>query len=433
MTRILVIEDDASFNILLKTWFGKNGYKADGAFSGEEALKLLKSHVYDLVLCDLRLPDTTGIDLLKTIKQEHSASEVIIMTGYADVHTAVSSIKLGAWDYIEKPVDIQQLRQKIDDLVASKADKAPVEKTVYIQGESPASKKLYEHILLVAPTRLSVLITGESGTGKEYVANEVHRHSRMKDGPFVAVDCGAIPKDLAASELFGHVKGAFTSAVSDKKGAFELAHGGTLFLDEIGNLNPDVQMQLLRALQEGVIKPVGGTRDIAVNIRVLSATNIDLTKAIEENRFREDLYHRINEFPLQVPKLRERGKDILLFARHFLIGANQLMNKQVQGFSPEVEAQLLAYPWYGNLRELKNVINRAVLLCSGERIETDDLQGDFSTPQNVSPGLSLKQRHEIQLIQETLAACDGNRSLAAKLLGVDRKTLYNKLRRYGLE
>lgn len=433
MAKILIIEDDAAFNILLRTWLIKNGYKAEGVFSGSEAKKYIKAHPYDIILSDLRLPDTDGIALLKWIKENSPESVVFIMTSYADVYTAVAAIKLGATDYLEKPVDTRDLLKKIEEALQVK-NVSHAHKSVFIVGESPASKKLYEHLMLVAPTMLSVLITGESGTGKEYVANHIHRNSRQSQGPFIAVDCGAIPKDLAASELFGHVKGAFTSAIDDKKGAFELADGGTLFLDEIGNLNPDVQMQLLRALQEGIIKPVGGTKEIKVNIRTLVATNIDLTTAIAENRFREDLYHRINEFQLHVPMLRDRGRDILLFARHFLDNANRVMNKNVKGFSKEVEDKFLSYPWGGNLREMKNVITRAVLLCNTSRIEPENLPETFfsSSPDAVSL-LPLKEQHEIKLIEEALRACDYNRTFTARLLGMDRKTLYNKMKRYGIE
>ena len=434
MVKILVIEDDAAFNVLLKTWLAKSGFKADGVLSGGEAMKALQAQVYDIVLSDLRLPDTDGLSLLKWIKETSPDSAVFIMTGYADIQTAVQAMKLGALDYLEKPVDPLLLKQKIEEVLRSK-DRVH-ERIPFIKGDSPASQKLYDYIMLVAPTLLSVLISGDSGTGKEYVANHIHQNSPRRNGPFVAVDCGAIPKDLASSELFGHLKGSFTSAINDKKGAFEMADGGTLFLDEIGNLSPDVQMQLLRALQEGVIKPVGSSRTVEVNIRIITATNVDLTQSIAQGRFREDLYHRINEFQLHMPRLQDRGADILLFANHFLEYANRQMNKHIEGFTQQAEQLFMSYTWRGNLRELRNVVKRTVLLAPGPKITPADLPEEMQTlrwmpePQAVQ---TLKEQHERQMIAEALVRTRNNRTKAARLLGVDRKTLYNKMKLYNLE
>jgi len=326
------------------------------------------------------------------------------------------------------------LKEKIDEILRKKD--RPHERIPFIKGESPASLKMYDYMMLVAPTLLSVLIWGESGTGKEYVANHIHQNSSRRDGPFVALDCGAIPRDLASSELFGHLKGSFTSAISDKKGAFEMADGGTLFLDEVGNLSHDVQMQLLRALQEGVIKPVGSARIIEVNIRIITATNVDLKQMIEQGKFREDLYHRINEFQLHIPRLQERGQDVMLFARHFLEYANRQMNRKITGFSPGAEQLMMAYNWRGNLRELLNMVKRTVLLSEGPEIQATDLPEEIRGFQSLREGQdaqTLKEQHERQMITEALARTRNNRTRAARLLGIDRKTLYNKMKLYNLE
>lgn len=444
MVKILIIEDDAAFNALLKTWLSKAGYKAESVLSAGEAMKTIQARVYDIVLLDLRLPDTEGLTLLKWIREISPDSVVFMMTGYADIHTAVQAIRLGAADYLEKPVDPVMLKEKIEEVIKKKD--RPYERIPFIKGESEVSVKLYEHMMLVAPTFLSVLISGASGTGKEYVANQIHQNSLRKEGPFVALDCGAIPRDLAGSELFGHLKGSFTGAIGDKKGAFEMADGGTLFLDEVGNLSADVQMQLLRALQEGVIKPVGSSGVIEVNIRIITATNVDLKDMIEQGRFREDLYHRINEFQLHMPLLKDRGRDVLLFAGHFLEYANRQMNKSIEGFAPETQELLLAYDWRGNLRELLNVVKRTVLLSEGPLVQAADLPEEIrnlplrETTSGIAPGQAegqdaqtLKEQHERQMITQALARTKNNRTRAARLLGIDRKTLYNKMKLYNME
>ena len=403
----------------IKIFFTKAGFRAEGVLSAGEAMKAVQGQVYDIVLSDLRLPDTDGLTLLKWIRETSPNSAVFIMTGYADIQTAVQAIRLGAADYLEKPVDPVILREKIDEVLRKKD--RPHERIPFIKGESPASLKMYDYMMLVAPTLLSVLISGESGTGKEYVANHIHQN---------------IPRDLASSELFGHLKGSFTSAISDKKGAFEMADGGTLFLDEVGNLSHDVQMQLLRALQEGVIKPVGSSRIIEVNIRIITATNVDLKQMIEQGRFREDLYHRINEFQLHIPRLQERGQDVMLFARHFLEYANRQMNRKITGFTPGAEQLMMAYSWRGNLRELLNVVKRTVLLSEGPEIQATDLPEEVRGFQSVREGQdahTLKEQHERQMITDALARTRNNRTRAARLLGIDRKTLYNKMKLYNLE
>ena len=316
MAKILLVDDDTTFCLMLKTWLTKRGFEVENAFSCREALAKLKGTKYDVVLTDLRLPDEDGIYLLKNIKASTPEVQVILMTGYADIQTAVLAMKLGAFDYVAKPVIPDEILKKIQDTLEQTAVPEQKKRTKkpqsvpYIKGTSLEADKLYEYIRLVAPTMMTVLITGESGSGKEYIARLIHAQSNRKEAPFIAVDCGAIPKDLAASEFFGHVKGAFTGAVNDKTGYFVAASGGTIFLDEIGNLSYDVQVQLLRALEERKVKPVGSDKEIAFDVRIISATNENLTKAVAEGNFREDLYHRLNEFSLKALSLRERKEDI---------------------------------------------------------------------------------------------------------------------------
>lgn len=339
---ILIVEDDLTFATMLKTWLGKKGFSVDTASSNARARKQLDAQPYDLVLSDLRLPDQDGIFLLSWMKEQKYNIPLIIMTGYADIQSAVQAIKHGASDYISKPIQPDELLKKINEALQNKALPTPVgieKNTVapkasknkavpqsatvppsnFLEGESEAARQLYNYVGLVAPTPMSVLINGASGTGKEYVAHRIHQLSKRADKPFIAIDCGSIPKELAASEFFGHVKGSFTGALNDKTGAFVEANGGTLFLDEIGNLSYEVQIQLLRALQERRIRPVGSNKEIEVDVRLVSATNENLQQAIEKGNFREDLYHRINEFTLRMPALKERQEDILLFANFFWI------------------------------------------------------------------------------------------------------------------
>lgn len=431
MEKILIVEDDNSFGHMLKIWLARKGYEVDLVSSIAGAKEMITQHKYNLVISDLRLPDSDGILLLQWITENTPSLSVILMTSYADIHSAVSAIKLGAFDYLEKPINHEELSGKI--AAALKNQTKTVTKTSdnnFIKGEDECSKKLYEHMLLIAPTNMSVLITGESGTGKEYVAKFIHRQSKRSDKPFVAVDCGAISKELGVSEFFGHVKGAFTSAVSDKKGVFQEANGGTIFLDEIGNLSMEIQMQLLRALQERKFRPVGSSKEISVDVRVLTATNEDLTKAISEGRFREDLYHRVNEFSLKVPSLRERGSDIMVFADTFLQQACEELEKDITGFSIEVERLFENYSWSGNLRQMRNIVKRSVLFCRSSTIEVKDLPEEMTLFEiSVTP---LKRTDERQLIIDALARCNNNKSKVAKLLQIDRKTLYNKLKLFDI-
>lgn len=457
MRHILIVEDDIAFGTMLQTWLRRKGFEVDKATSVGAAVKLLVDmKSVDLVLSDLRLPDHDGLRLLAWMHEHSINAPFIVMTNYAEVQNAVLAMKSGAADYIAKPVQPDILLQKINDAMEqntqqsnatiqnSTTQNAPTAhnsklKTQnseaaprYIEGKSEASRQLYSYVELVAPTPMSVLILGASGTGKEYVAHRIHDLSQRHDRPFFALDCGAIPRDVAASEFFGHKKGAFTGADADKRGAFEIANGGTLFLDEVGNLSYEVQVQLLRALQERRIRPVGGTKEIEIDIRLVCATNENLEEAVSEGRFREDLYHRINEFTIYMPKLSERGSDLFLFADLFIRHANEELNRTVEGFDSGAAEMLASHSWPGNLRELNNVVKRAVLLTRGSQITTAELtqaMGQIRTD-NV---LQLHDEDtERQRIITALQQTNGNKAKAARLLGVDRKTIYNKIEKLGI-
>ena len=457
MRHILIVEDDIAFGTMLQTWLRRKGFEVDKATSVGAAVKLLVDmKSVDLVLSDLRLPDHDGLRLLAWMHEHSINAPFIVMTNYAEVQNAVLAMKSGAADYIAKPVQPDILLQKINDAMEqntqqanatiqnSTTQNAPTAhnsklKTQnseaaprYIEGKSEASRQLYSYVELVAPTPMSVLILGASGTGKEYVAHRIHDLSQRRDRPFFALDCGAIPRDVAASEFFGHKKGAFTGADADKRGAFEIANGGTLFLDEVGNLSYEVQVQLLRALQERRIRPVGGTKEIDIDIRLVCATNENLEEAVSEGRFREDLYHRINEFTIYMPKLSERGSDLFLFADLFIRHANEELNRNVEGFDSGAAEMLASHSWPGNLRELNNVVKRAVLLTRGSQITTAELtlaMGQIRTD-NV---LQLHDEDtERQRIITALQQTNGNKAKAARLLGVDRKTIYNKIEKLGI-
>ena len=471
MQHILIVEDDIAFGTMLQTWLRRKGFEVEKATSVGAAVKLLTGTFgkeVDLVLSDLRLPDHDGLRLLAWMHEHDINAPFIVMTNYAEVQNAVLAMKSGAADYIAKPVQPDILLQKIKDAMEQNAQQAsstiqnsttqnaptahnsklktqnscsgkrlyePSAKLTaprHIEGKSEASRQLYSYVELVAPTPMSVLILGASGTGKEYVAHRIHDLSARADKPFFALDCGAIPRDVAASEFFGHKKGAFTGADTDKRGAFEMANVGTLFLDEVGNLSYEVQVQLLRALQERRIRPVGGTQEIPIDIRLVCATNENLEEAVGEGRFREDLYHRINEFTIYMPKLSERGSDLFLFAELFIRHANEELNRTVEGFDSEAAELLASHSWPGNLRELNNVVKRAVLLTRGNKITTVELtqaMGQIRTD-NV---LQLHDEDtERQRIITALQQTNGNKAKAARLLGVDRKTIYNKIEKLGI-
>ena len=438
MLSILIVEDDITFSLMLTTWLGKKGFVRSSS-SVSDAKRRLGEEAFDLVISDLRLPDSDGIDLLKWLKNTHPSLPLIMMTSYAEIQTAVQAMKLGAADYIAKPLNPDELLGKIKELVHVE-EKAPTRVPVssapdlYIEGQSQAARQLYEHVRLVAPTDMSVLVTGASGTGKEYIARRIHEQSNRSKAPFVAVDCGAIPKELSASEFFGHVKGSFTGAIENKTGAFVAAQGGTIFLDEIGNLTYEVQVQLLRALQERKVKPIGSNQEIAINVRLISATNENLRQAIEKGDFREDLYHRINEFTIRIPDLKERKEDLLLFANHFLDLANSELQKDIIGFDNDTMQLFQSYSWPGNLRQMKNVIKYATLLATGRYITRKELPEELTENLSSHTNIQLKNvEHERDLIRKALQECGNNKTRAAQLLGIDRKTLYNKLKIYQLD
>lgn len=439
MPFILIIEDDITFSLMLSTWLKKKGFKVETVASVADAKLKIEAGNYDLILSDFRLPDGDGLGLLKWLNETGRSLSLIMMTSYADIQTAVSSIKLGASDYIAKPLNQDELLIKINEIIKkdepNPKPQATPHKKEYIEGQSETARQMYEYVRLVAPTDMSVLITGSSGTGKEYVARRIHEQSCRKGAPFVAVDCGAIPKDLAASEFFGHIKGSFTGAIDNKIGAFETAHGGTIFLDEIGNLTYEVQVQLLRALQEYKVKPIGSNQEIKTDVRLISATNENLLTAIANGDFREDLYHRINEFAIRIPDLRERKGDIILFANHFLELANQNLQKNIKGFDSETTELLQSYPWPGNLRQMKNAVKYATLLATGQYITIKDLPHEILyVPSSPVEGTQLRnEAHERELIQKALTESGNNKTSAARILGIDRKTLYNKLKTYGID
>lgn len=453
MKNILIVEDDLTFSTMLATWLGKQGFNVETTGNIAKAIRaLLDGKCFDLILSDLRLPDHDGLYLLQWLRKRQQPTPFIVMTGYAEVQNAVEAMKNGASDYIAKPVQPDMLLQKIKDALehapspvreAETQGQRPASQerngaqgtptTGFLEGSSPAAQQLYRYVALVAPTPMSVLILGASGTGKEYVARRIHEGSRRHNGPFVAIDCGALHKELAASEFFGHVKGSFTGAVADKTGAFAEADGGTLFLDEVGNLGYDVQVQLLRALQERRIRPVGGTTEREVDIRLVCATNEDLAGAVTRGEFREDLFHRINEFTLHMPELKDRGADLLLFADLFLRQANLELERTVKGFDATAAEAMARYDWPGNLRELKNVVRRAVLLATDDYIRATDVAHAMNEATRPATLPLHDDATERARIRAALQATAGNKSKAAILLGIDRKTLYNKLRAQGTE
>lgn len=455
MSKILIVEDDVAFCTMLKTFLQKKDYTVVTAFSCQEAISFIKKEPLDIVLTDVRLPDGDGITLLNEIKSKNDTTQTIIMTGYAEVNMAVSAIKQGAFDYVSKPFNPDTILQTIKKALENSTETKTITKSTsetakknvtpkgqkkneaakaFVKGVSDASKKLNEYVALVAPTKMSVLVIGDSGTGKEYVASTIHRASKRAEKPFIAVDCGAIPKEIASSEFFGHIKGSFTGAVNDKVGHFEAANGGTLFLDEIGNLSYELQVQLLRALQERKIKPVGSNKEIEVDIRVIAATNEDLSQAVKDGDFREDLYHRLNEFSVKVPPLKDRVEDLMLFANHFLEESNIELDKHIVGFTDEVLNTFKEYNWPGNLRELKNIVKRSVLLSQGDMINLQVLPSDIAYASHNSKqtyGL-FKNQNEQELILDALEKANGNKAKAARMLSIDRKTLYNKLKQYDI-
>ncbi len=441
MNSILIIEDDLTLSLMLKTWLSKKEFVVGTVLNVTDAKKRIIEAQPEIVLLDLRLPDGSGISLLKWVKEKYPDIIVIMMTGYADIVSAVESIKSGAFDYVAKPLNPEELFKKITSALTQKGmqeeSSIPEGESMemdYIRGHSLEYQRLYEYVDLVAPTRLSVLIRGASGVGKEHIARLIHEKSERASGPFVAVDCGVLSKELAASEFFGHIKGAFTGAINNKTGFFQTANGGTLFLDEIGNLSMDIQVQLLRVLQEKKLKQVGGEKEIVVDVRIIAATNEEINLASPNSNFRLDLYHRISEFLLYVPSLAECREDISLYLHHFLEISNGELKKKIIGFTPESLEILVNYSWPGNIRELKNIVNRLTLTAHGNYISPDIIPDDIKEEEPKDRSFSgVRQSNEKERIEEALRFSNNNKSKAAALLNIDRKTLYNKLKLYGIE
>lgn len=459
MEKVLIIDDDKDICLTLSRFLNKKGFETHTANNGTDAVSILKSEKFDSILCDYKLPDTTGLELIQRINILNPEAATIIITGYSDLKTAVEILKHGASDYVTKPLFpdeiLASIKQSIEDkktknYIPDESKGASSIKTKSIKpeniefGPSPQSKTIQKHIDIIAPTDMSVIITGETGTGKEFVAKAIHHKSNRKDKPFIAIDCGALPKELAGSELFGHLKGSFTGAVTDKKGSFEVANGGTIFLDEIGNLSYENQIKLLRVLQERKIKRIGDNKETNIDVRVIVATNENLKKAAQEGTFREDIYHRLNEFSIELSPLRERAEDITFFAQIFLQNANRVLNKNIEGFKQEVTQKLENYQWYGNLRELQNVIKRAVLLSQDNLISLACLPSEIIHPSlnmNESATTSVDNNNlknasinaERVAIIDVLKKVNYNKTKAAQTLNIDRKTLYNKLKAYEID
>lgn len=484
MTKVLVIDDDRDMCLLLKKFLERNNYEVIDFTSGKKALAWYEENMPDIVLCDLRLEDVSGMEILQKMKAANPSLPFLIITGYSDVRSAVEIMRHGAYDYITKPLFPDEILATVKQALAnggvSRSQPAvqPAKKKEmiadnnteaefemhdnYVVGPSMAFQQILKQVKLVAPTNYSVIIYGETGSGKEAVANEIHRHSKRAKEPFIAIDCGALGKELAASELFGHEKGSFTGALNQKTGSLELANGGTIFLDEVANLSYEVQVSLLRVVQERKMRRVGGIKDIELDVRIIVASNEKLWNATQTGKFREDLYHRFNEFSIDIPPLRERREDIMHFANHFLRVTNRELEKTVTGFSPEVINAFNNYFWYGNLRELRNVVKRAVLLSDDDTVELKSLPFEITNYEKINefiPKQSVRhietrepetiqqpQPHrpvtldlksasidaEYETILAALKQANFNKSKAAKLMKIDRKTLYNKIREYQL-
>ncbi len=445
--KVLVIDDDTYICNLLKNYLEQKDYITETAYSGASAKKMITANPYDLVLCDYRLPDSDGLKILRFILSKRPSAAVVIMTAYAEVKMAVELIKSGAFDYITKPLQPEEVLVVIKKAIESK-DKRLTHTSFgdnFITGSSAGIKEVMKEVKVVSPTDLTVLIEGETGSGKEYIARAIHYNSKRSEKPFIAVDCGAIPRELANSELFGHVKGAFTGAIKDKEGFFEEARGGTLFLDEVGNLPHENQVKLLRALQERIITRVGDNKKIKVDIRLIAASNDSLFRRVEQNEFREDLYHRLNGFKIHLPALRDRKEDIMEFTHFFIKQANKSFMKNVTGVNEQTKKLLLNYRWHGNIRELQNVINRMVLLAEADTLTADLLPDEIRLAELNSSSTGNRDHNnmtdlksatlitEKEVIQNALIKTNNNKSKAAKMLNIDRKTLYNKIKLYGLE
>jgi len=465
--RVLIIDDDMDMCTLLSRFLTRNGYETDVAYSGQKGIAKFEEENFDAVLCDFRLGNMDGKEVMLAIKRIKPETIVLIITGYSDIKTAIDVIKQGAFDYITKPLIPDEVisvlnkalnqpseasQAKNNSTAKGRTSQGKSPKQDFLIGEAPATKDLYRQIEIVAPTNYSIILYGESGTGKEVIAKTIPQLSSRKDKPFVAMDCGTLSKELAGSELFGHVKGAFTGALADKEGHFELANGGTLFLDEVGNLSIDIQAALLRVIQERKFKRVGGNKEMDVDVRIIVASNENLQDAYQKGKFREDLYHRFNEFSINLPPLRNRRPDIPPFAEFFLQKTNDELEKNVAGFEPQVIEMFMNYTWPGNLREFRNVVRRAVLLTQGDLISEKTLPWEITnvnpltaTPEpaankeQATTTITLKKdiglkgaasKAEYETIMNVLKEVKFNKKKAAEVLNIDRKTLYNKLKSY---
>jgi two-component system, NtrC family, response regulator AtoC len=458
--QVLIVDDEPNLRKILAAQLSRDGYDVLLAEDGEQGLSLLRENHIDLVVTDLKMPRVDGMTLLREALREQPELPIVMITAHGTVDTAVEALKLGAFDYLTKPFDKDEVRQivakalktrQLADVEATTETKDVAGAPFGIIGESPGLTELYTVLERVADSPTTVLITGESGTGKELVARALHDHSSRSGKPFIKVNCAAIPKELIESELFGYERGAFTGAVSSKPGRFELANGGTLFLDEIGEIPVEMQVKLLRALQESEFERVGGIKTIRVDVRLVAATNRDLKKLIAQNLFREDLFYRLNVVSLRLPALRERATDIPLLVEHFLAKFNDRLKKHVSGVEPEALEILAAHTWPGNIRELENVMERAVLFCDGQKLKVDDLPAELrgqdgsSPPPEASSDIPLgadgglkehvkvaMSRLERDLVSRALKQTNGNVTHAARLLKISRKGLQLKMKELGL-
>jgi two-component system response regulator HydG len=447
--KILVVDDEQSHRTMLRAVLTKEGYDISEADDGNSAVKAVEDESFDLILMDIRMTDMDGIEAMGEIKKMSPSIPIIMMTAYASVKTAVEALKSGAYDYLTKPLDIDELKILIkkaleyyrlqEENVFLKERLADRFNFSRIIGKSRRMKELFENLSLVAPSDATILIYGESGTGKELVANAIHQNSPRAQKPFIKVSCAALPETLLESELFGHERGAFTGALARKAGRFQLADGGTLFLDEVNVMSSTTQVKLLRVLQEREFEPLGSTKTIHVDIRLITATNKDLEDEVKEGRFREDLFYRLNVVPIHLPPLRDRKEDIPLLADHFSKLFQEKNKKSIKGFLPKTIDTLMRYDWPGNIRELENVMERAILLCRGEYLSPQDLPPPFQGEQigeqpivSIPPGMTLEALEKEAIIQ-TLEETGGNRTQTAQILGISRKTLQNKHKEYGLE
>jgi two-component system response regulator AtoC len=450
--RVLIVDDEENFRHMLSVILKKEGYDVEAASNGEEALQKVTLSPYDQVLCDIRMPKMDGLDFLNEAKKAGVDSTIIMMSAYGTVDIAIEAIKLGAYDYISKPFKPDEViltLKKAEERERLRRENELLRKEVKkeysfenIISKNKQMQKIFEVITKVAQYKSTILITGESGTGKELVARALHYNTDRAQNPFVAVNCGAIPENLLESELFGHAKGAFTDAIRTKKGLFEEADGGTLFLDEIGELPPQLQVKLLRVLQEGEIRRIGESKPIQVDVRIVAATVKDLVKEVNEGRFRDDLFYRINVLPIHIPPLRERNEDIPLLTAHFIRKYSQAMSKNIVGIDSKALEALMNYKWYGNVRELENTIERAIVLADRENIEIENLPLEIQNFQEEIPLEPLAEEEysikkssrflEMNLIKKALKKTKGNHTHAAKLLEISHRALLYKIKEYGI-